>query len=67
MSSKTELRPWYVPMRARHPGETHRVSTPLELLFDLCFVVAVAQAAAGLDAYWAFLKGRLPPEKMHSQ
>src|ERR1700712_1376918 len=42
-------RPWYVTMRAREPGEHHRVSTPLELLFDLCFVVAVAQAAAGLD------------------
>ncbi|MET0865552.1 MAG: low temperature requirement protein A [Nakamurella sp.] len=42
-------RPWYVPMRAREPGEHHRVSTPLELLFDLCFVVAVAQGAAGLD------------------
>jgi low temperature requirement protein LtrA len=26
----------------------HRVSTPLELLTDLCFVVAVAQASAGL-------------------
>src|SRR6476659_1013002 len=36
-------------MRARRPDEHHRVSTPLELLFDLCFVVAVAQAAAGLD------------------
>ena len=34
-----------MPMRARDPGESHRVSTPLELLFDLCFVVAVAQAA----------------------
>ncbi|MEP6563241.1 MAG: low temperature requirement protein A, partial [Nakamurella sp.] len=42
-------RPWYTPMRAREPGEHHRVSTPLELLFDLCFVVAVAQGAAGLD------------------
>jgi low temperature requirement protein LtrA len=42
-------RPWYVPMQAREPGEHHRVSTPLELLFDLCFVVAVAQGAAGLD------------------
>ena len=31
------------------PDEHHRVSTPLELLFDLCFVVAVAQGAAGLD------------------
>ena len=49
MTEQTAVRPWYVPMRSRHPGETHRVSTPLELLFDLCFVVAVAQAAAGLD------------------
>jgi low temperature requirement protein LtrA len=36
------------PMGARDPGEAHRVSTPLELLFDLCFVVAVAQGAARL-------------------
>jgi low temperature requirement protein LtrA len=35
-------------MRARSPHEAHRVSTPLELFFDLVFVVAVAQAAAGL-------------------
>ena len=49
MSSETVVRPWYVPMRSRHPAESHRVATPLELLFDLCFVVAVAQAAAGLD------------------
>ncbi|MBE1532993.1 low temperature requirement protein A [Actinomadura algeriensis] len=35
-------------MRARDPGEEHRTATPLELLFDLTFVVAVAQAAAGL-------------------
>lgn len=32
----------------RDPGERERVSTPLELLFDLCFVVAVATAAAEL-------------------
>src|SRR3954468_16766106 len=32
----------------RDPHEEHRVSTPLELLTDLCFVVAVAQASAGL-------------------
>ena len=32
----------------RDPGEDHRGSTPLELLFDLCFVVAVGQAAAQL-------------------
>src|SRR3954471_8489647 len=33
----------YRRMTARHPGEAHRPSTPLELFFDLCFVVAVAQ------------------------
>ncbi|WP_229829953.1 low temperature requirement protein A [Actinoplanes ianthinogenes] len=33
-------------MRARRADEPHRVATPLELFFDLCFVVAVAQAAA---------------------
>lgn len=32
----------------RDPGERHRVATPLELLTDLCFVVAVSQAAAQL-------------------
>ncbi|MCA2211743.1 low temperature requirement protein A [Jidongwangia harbinensis] len=36
------------PMRARPADEPHRAVTPLELLFDLCFVVAVAQAAAPL-------------------
>ena len=35
-------------MTARSPHEHHRVSTPLELFFDLVFVVAVARAAAGL-------------------
>jgi low temperature requirement protein LtrA len=30
-------------MRARDSREAHRVATPLELLFDLCFVVAIAQ------------------------
>ncbi|MCU1390009.1 MAG: low temperature requirement protein [Ilumatobacteraceae bacterium] len=38
------------PMRSRDPNEEHRASTPLELLFDLCFVVAVSQAAAQLHA-----------------
>src|SRR5262245_14298385 len=33
-------------MSARDPGEEHRVSTPLELFFDLTFVVAVAQASS---------------------
>ncbi|MGK5531155.1 low temperature requirement protein A [Streptomyces sp. URMC 129] len=35
-------------MRGRDPEEEHRAATPLELLFDLTFVVAVAQAAAEL-------------------
>jgi low temperature requirement protein LtrA len=37
-----------VPMSARSPHESHRASTPLELFFDLVFVVAIAQVAAGL-------------------
>jgi low temperature requirement protein LtrA len=41
-------RRWRVPMVARDSGEAHRASTPLELLFDLTFVVAVGQAAAEL-------------------
>jgi low temperature requirement protein LtrA len=40
--------PWYLPMRARATDEPHRAATPLELLFDLCFVVAVSLAAARL-------------------
>jgi low temperature requirement protein LtrA len=35
-------------MIARSPDEPHRVSTPLELLFDLVFVVAISRAAAQL-------------------
>jgi low temperature requirement protein LtrA len=38
----------HAPMTARSPHETHRVATPLELFFDLVFVVAIAQAAEGL-------------------
>lgn len=41
-------RTWLKPMRARDRGERHRASTPLELLFDLCFVVAVSQAGTQL-------------------
>ncbi|WIV57134.1 low temperature requirement protein A [Amycolatopsis nalaikhensis] len=44
----TGIRVWYRPMHPRDSGEHHRVATPLELLFDLCFVVAVGQAAAQL-------------------
>ena len=32
-------------MTARDPDEEHRVATPLELFFDLTFVVAIAQAS----------------------
>jgi low temperature requirement protein LtrA len=39
-----------LPMMPRDVDEEHRASTPLELLFDLCFVVAVAQAGRQLDA-----------------
>jgi len=35
-------------MVARSPHEVHRAATPLELFFDLVFVVAIAKAAAGL-------------------
>ena len=42
-------RRWMVPMRGRSPLEPHRTATPLELLFDLVFVVAIAQAAHGLE------------------
>ena len=47
MPAGAEIR-WRVPMRGRDPREPHRAATPLELLFDLCFVVAVAQAAGSL-------------------
>ncbi|MEO8695580.1 MAG: low temperature requirement protein A [Acidimicrobiales bacterium] len=36
------------PMGPRSPVESHRASTPLELFFDLCFVVAIAQAGSSL-------------------
>ncbi|MDN4477646.1 low temperature requirement protein A [Demequina sp. SYSU T00039] len=35
-------------MRPRDPGEEHRAATPLELFFDLVFVVAVSIAASEL-------------------
>jgi low temperature requirement protein LtrA len=38
-----------LPMRPRDIDEEHRASTPLELLFDLSFVVAVSQAADQLN------------------
>jgi low temperature requirement protein LtrA len=44
-----------VPMRGRDPAAGHRPATPLELLFDLVFVVAVALAAERL--HHALLEG----------
>ncbi|MFD5421482.1 low temperature requirement protein A [Streptomyces sp. NPDC127069] len=38
----------YVPMTARSRVEGHRTATTLELFFDLCFVVAIAQAGQRL-------------------
>ena len=32
-------------MTGRDPGENHRAATPLELLFDLAFVLAIGQAS----------------------
>ncbi|MFJ4921149.1 low temperature requirement protein A [Streptomyces sp. NPDC088725] len=43
-------------MTARSRDEAHRTATPLELFFDLCFVVAVAQA--GLQLTHALAAGR---------
>ncbi|NJA60638.1 low temperature requirement protein A, partial [Streptomyces sp. NEAU-H3] len=40
---------WHRPMGPREPAEEHRTATVLELFFDLCFVTAVAQAAAALE------------------
>lgn len=48
-----------LPMVARRRDEEHRVATPLGLLFDLCFVVAVGQAGAELVS--AFAEERIGP------
>ena len=40
---------WWRQMPARDYREQHRASTPLELFFDLCFVVAVAAASTKLE------------------
>jgi low temperature requirement protein LtrA len=44
-------------MGPRDRDEPHRSATPLELLFDLCFVVAVAQAADHL--HHALVRGHI--------
>jgi low temperature requirement protein LtrA len=56
MSTATGV-PWRRPMTGRDRDEEHRASTPLELLFDLCFVVAVAGAASSL--HHGLAEGRL--------
>lgn len=48
MPSTSAVRPLRVRMRPRAIDEPHRVSSPLELLVDLTFVVAIAQIAAQL-------------------
>jgi len=45
---RSQGRLWYRAMTGRSPDEEHRSATPLELLFDLCVVVAVALAASSL-------------------
>ncbi|WP_282693123.1 low temperature requirement protein A [Streptomyces sp. CC208A] len=42
------MRQPFLPLTARSREESHRSATPLELFFDLCFVVAVAQAGVSL-------------------
>jgi low temperature requirement protein LtrA len=39
------------PLRPRDPDEAHRVASPLELFTDLCFVVAISQAASSLHLH----------------
>ena len=40
--------PWRRPFTGRDPEEGHRAATPLELFFDLAFVVAIAANASAL-------------------
>uniref|UniRef100_UPI0039A49635 low temperature requirement protein A n=1 Tax=Ornithobacterium rhinotracheale TaxID=28251 RepID=UPI0039A49635 len=42
-----------IPMIGRAVDEKHRAATPLELFFDLIFVIAIASAASGLHHYLA--------------
>ncbi|AGT09658.1 low temperature requirement protein A [Paracoccus aminophilus] len=45
-----------IPLTARDPHEPHRASSPIELLFDLVTVIAIAAVTAGL--HHAILEGR---------
>lgn len=48
-----------IPMRGRDPHQSHRVASPLELLFDLAFVVAFGVAGAAFAHMAA--EGHLAP------
>ncbi|MEU5883411.1 low temperature requirement protein A [Spirillospora sp. NPDC047279] len=41
--------PWLRRMGPRDPAESHRAATPLELFYDLCFVVAVGANSKSLE------------------
>ena len=47
------------PLSGRDPNEAHRTATPLELLYDLTFVVAFGTAADQLAHYLA--EGHIGP------
>ncbi|GAA4955378.1 low temperature requirement protein A [Yinghuangia aomiensis] len=49
----TAGKPWSRGAALRDPDEEHRASTPLELFFDLCFVVAVSQLTGRLEHAYA--------------
>ncbi len=56
--------PWVTRLVGRDRAEQHRAATPLELFFDLTFVVAIAAAAAQLhhglaEGHWTNLGGYL--------
>lgn len=48
MTAINQLSRFARPMNGRDSDESHRAATPLELLFDLVSVIAIAAAAAGL-------------------
>lgn len=57
--SPPRAQPWRRRMVARDRNEAHRSSTPLELLFDLCFVAAVA--GVGVQLHHGLAEGEVGP------
>ena len=55
--SNTHHHKRFKPLMGRDPHEQHRVATPLELLFDLIFVVAIA--TAGQQFHHGMIEGHL--------